>query len=202
MLFDTRVSWSVLILGVLCLLFPFVADLKLPLYDGAIVRAVEHSHALLLLLFAVLSYFFMRPTQLQQGKKQFWIWAVLWWLVLFGRSTSWGRDYFPDVPKIYFRGISVVLMGSVVFMLFSKPLRSEIALKIKTISIPVWAVLLVILGFVISDGIEHHRAYGEIFLRNVEYKDLIEELYEFPLIIGLFLVTLHVMRQDRPVLSE
>ena len=68
MLFDTRVSWSVLILGVLCLLFPFVADLKLPLYDGAIVRAVEHSHALLLLLFAVLSYFFMRPTQLQQGK--------------------------------------------------------------------------------------------------------------------------------------
>lgn len=104
MLFDTRVSWSVLILGVLCLLFPFVADLKLPLYDGAIVRAVEHSHALLLLLFAVLSYFFMRPRQLQQGKKQFWIWAVLWWLVLFGRSTSWGRDYFPDVPKIYFSG--------------------------------------------------------------------------------------------------
>ena len=117
MLIDTRVSWSVLILAVLCLIFPFLADLQFPLLGGAVVRGVENIQALLLLIFAVFSYFYMQPMRLPEGKKYFWIWAVLWWLLLFGRSTSWGRDYFPEVPKVYFRGISVVLIGSVVFML-------------------------------------------------------------------------------------
>ncbi|MCP0723168.1 hypothetical protein KU617_23195, partial [Salmonella enterica subsp. enterica serovar Montevideo] len=40
-----------------------------------------------------------------EGAKQFWLWAVVWWLVLLGRSTSWGRDYFPDEPRILFRMI-------------------------------------------------------------------------------------------------
>lgn len=197
MLIDTRVSWSVLIIAILCVIFPFLADVQFPLLGGAVVRGVENIQALLLLLFAVMSYFYMQPMQLSEGKKYFWIWAVLWWLLLFGRSTSWGRDYFPDVPKFYFRGISVVLIGAVVFMLLVKPLRREIALKIKTMSIPAWAMLLAVLGLIISDGIEHSRVYGAFFLHNLAYKDLMEELYEFPLIIGLFLVAFHVMQRDK-----
>ena len=125
---DTRLSWSVLILAVLCLIFPFLADLQFPLLEGAVVRGVENIQALLLLIFAVFSYFYMYPMHLPEDKKYFWIWAVLWLLLLFGRSTSCGRDYFPEVPKVYFRGISVVLIGSVVFMLLVKPLRHEIAI--------------------------------------------------------------------------
>ncbi|MDH0712974.1 hypothetical protein N5I49_07695 [Acinetobacter johnsonii] len=42
MLIDTRVSWSVLIVSVLCLIFPFLADLQFPLLGGAVVRGVEN----------------------------------------------------------------------------------------------------------------------------------------------------------------
>lgn len=198
---DTRLSWSVLIMAILCLLFPFLADLQLPLFDGATVRVIEDIQALLLLSFAVISYSYMRPMRLPETKKYFWLWAVMWWLLLFGRSTSWGRDYFPDVPKIYFRGISIVLIGSVVCMLAAKPLRVEIMHKFKSASIPAWSILLAILGLIISDAIEHSRIYGEIFLHQAAYKDLMEELYEFPLIIGLFMVTWNIMRQDKQALQ-
>lgn len=42
LLIDTRVSWSVLIVSVLCLIFPFLADLQFPLLGGAVVRGVEN----------------------------------------------------------------------------------------------------------------------------------------------------------------
>ena len=202
MLIDTRVSWSVLIIAILCLIFPFLADVGFPLLGGAVVRGVENIQALLLLMFAVFSYVYMQPMRLSDGKKYFWIWAVLWWLLLFGRSTSWGRDYFPEVPKVYFPGISVVLIGSVVLMLFVKPLRTEIAVKMKTLNLPAWAMLLTVLGLIISDGIEHSRIYGGIFLHQLAYKDLMEELYEFPLILGLFVMAFHIMQRDKRTLDQ
>ena len=67
MLIDTRVSWSVLILAVLCLIFPFLADLQFPLLGVAVVRGVENIQALLLLIFAVFSYFYMQPMRLPEG---------------------------------------------------------------------------------------------------------------------------------------
>lgn len=196
MLIDTRVSWSVLILAVLCLIFPFLADLQFPLLGGAVVRGVENIQALLLLILAVFSYFYMQPMHLPDGKKYFWIWAVLWWLLLFGRSTSWGRDYFPEVPKIYFRGISVLVIAPVVFMLFLAPLRQEIAYKFKHVSLPIWALILAFIGLLMSDGIEHNRFFIHFIFTDFIYKDLMEELYEFPLIIGLFLVAYPLMKQD------
>ncbi|MEG1709509.1 MAG: hypothetical protein RR285_12455 [Acinetobacter sp.] len=202
MLIDTRVSWSVLIIAILCLIFPFLADVGFPLLGGAVVRGVENIQALLLLMFAVFSYVYMQPMRLSDGKKYFWMWAVLWWLLLFGRSTSWGRDYFPEIPKVYFRGISVVLIGSVVLMLFVKPLRTEIAVKMKTLNLPAWAMLLTVLGLIISDGIEHSRIYGGIFLHQLAYKDLMEELYEFPLILGLFMMAFHIMQRDKRALDQ
>ena len=30
------------------------------------------------------------------------------------------------------------------------------------------------------------------------HKDFMEEMYEFPLILGLFMMTLHIMKQDKP----
>ena len=85
--------------------------------------------------------------------------------MLFGRSTSWGRDYFPEVPKIYFRGISVLVIAPVVFMLFLAPLRQEIAYKFKHVSLPIWALILAFIGLLMSDGIEHNRFYSFYFYR-------------------------------------
>jgi len=160
------------------------------------VTVVESIQALMLFGFAVFSFFYIRPFELSKGQKQFWLWSVAWWIMLFGRSTSWGRDYFPEVPKIYFRGISVLVIAPVVFMLFLAPLRQEIAYKFKHVSLPIWALILAFIGLLMSDGIEHNRFFIHFIFTDFIYKDLMEELYEFPLIIGLFLVAYPLMEQD------
>lgn len=117
---------------------------------------------------------------------------------MFGRSISWGRDYFPEVPKVYFRAVSIVLIAPVVFMLFSRHLRAEIVRKFKSVSLPLWVLILSVVGLIAADSIEHGRAISFIFLHDVAYKDFMEEMYEFPLILGLFMMTLHIMKQDKP----
>ena len=179
-----------------CLIFPFLPSLHLPLLGGMTVTAVESIQALMLFGFAVFSFFYIRPFELSKGQKQFWLWSVAWWIMLFGRSTSWRRDYFPEVPKIYFRGISVLVIAPVVFMLFLAPLRQEIAYKFKHVSLPIWALILAFIGLLMSDGIEHNRFFIHFIFTDFIYKDLMEELYEFPLIIGLFLVAYPLMKQD------
>lgn len=196
MKFDFQLSVSILVMMICCLIFPFLPSLHLPLLGGMTVTAVESIQALMLFGFAVFSFFYIRPFELSKGQKQFWLWSVAWWIMLFGRSTSWGRDYFPEVPKIYFRGISVLVIAPVVFMLFLAPLRQEIAYKFKHVSLPIWALILAFIGLLMSDGIEHNRFFIHFIFTDFIYKDLMEELYEFPLIIGLFLVAYPLMKQD------
>lgn len=196
MKFDFRMPILVLVLAVFCFFIPILSDLHVPLMGGATVTAVESLQALLLLGFAVFSYIYIRPYSLTKGQKIFWLWSVAWWIVLFGRSISWGRDYFPDVPKVYFRTISVFVIAPVVFMLFSSTLRKEIAYKFKNALLPFWAVLLSVAGLILSDTIEHGRFFSVFLLHDLNYKDLIEEFYEFPLIVGLFLVAWPIMRAD------
>lgn len=196
MKFDFQLPVSILVMMICCLIFPFLPSLHLPLLGGMTVTAVESIQALMLFGFAVFSFFYIRPFELSKGQKQFWLWSVAWWIMLFGRSTSWGRDYFPEVPKIYFRGISVLVIAPVVFMLFLAPLRQEIAYKFKHVSLPIWALILAFIGLLMSDGIEHNRFFIHFIFTDFIYKDLMEELYEFPLIIGLFLVAYPLMEQD------
>ncbi|WP_180033445.1 hypothetical protein [Acinetobacter sp. YH12233] len=196
MKFDFQLPVSILVMMICCLIFPFLPSLHLPLLGGMTVTAVESIQALMLFGFAVFSFFYIRPFELSKGQKQFWLWSVAWWIMLFGRSTSWGRDYFPEVPKIYFRGISVLVIAPVVFMLFLAPLRQEIAYKFKHVSLPIWALILAFIGLLMSDGIEHNRFFIHFIFTDFIYKDLMGELYEFPLIIGLFLVAYPLMKQD------
>lgn len=194
---DTRLSWPIFVILILCVIFPFFDGIQFTFLGDTEVRLIENMQAFLLLFFAIISYFYMRPFELKQGQKQFWLWAICWWLVLFGRSTSWGRDYFPEVPKIYFRTISVVLIGSVVFTLFQSNLRQEIVHKFKTAAIPIWGLVVAFIGLIISDAIEHNRYIGTLFLTETSNKNLMEELYEFPLILGLFVVAYGLMKADK-----
>lgn len=194
---DTRLSWPIFVILILCVIFPFFDGIQFTFLGDTEVRLIENMQAFLLLFFAIISYFYMRPFELKQGQKQFWLWAICWWLVLFGRSISWGRDYFPEVPKIYFRTISVVLIGSVVFTLFQSNLRQEIVHKFKTAAIPIWGLVVAFIGLIISDAIEHNRYIGTLFLTETSNKNLMEELYEFPLILGLFVVAYGLMKADK-----
>lgn len=197
MLVDTRLTLPIFIILILSFIFPIFEAMNLLSGIEISVRGIENIQALLLLSFAIFSFMFMRPMQLKQGQKQFWLWAVCWWLLLFGRSTSWGRDYFPEVPKVYFRAISVVLIGAVVFPLLTSTLRQEIARKFKTASISVWGIVLAVSGLIISDSIEHGRLISALFLHDMAHKDFVEEMFEFPLILGLFIVAYGVMKQDK-----
>jgi hypothetical protein len=193
---DTRLSWPVLLIIVACAFLPFLEGAQF-LAGHHTVGIIENTQALLLLFFAVFTYFFMQPLKMKSGRKMFWLWAVCWWIVLFGRSTSWGRDYFPEVPKIYFRIISIILIGSIVFPLFSSHLRKEIANQFKRLAIPIWGVILTLIGLIVSDAIEHGRYISTFILSDVKNKDLMEELFEFPLILGLFSIAFSVMKRDR-----
>lgn len=197
MLVDVRLTWPIVILGLLCVLFPFFDEIHFTIWGVTEVRFIENIQALLLLFFAVISYIYMRPLQLKAGQKEFWLWAVCWWILLFGRSTSWGRDYFPEIPKIYFRSISVVLIASVLFPLFQSNLRQELVRKFKTSIIPVWGVMFLVVGLIMSDAIEHHRWIGNLLIDESTNIDLLEELYEFPLILGLFMVAFDLMKTDK-----
>jgi hypothetical protein len=194
---EYRVTWPMIILALLILISPFLPDIGVPLLDGKLVSSIEAVQALMLLVFGVFTYLYMKPLQLNDGKKQFWLWAVFWWILLFGRSTSWGRDYFPEVPKVYFRAISIVVIAPVVFMLFSGNLRKEIGRKFKSVQLSAWAIVLTVIGLIVSDSIEHGRSIANFFLHDVAYKDAIEEMYEFPLILGLFLIALPLMQKDK-----
>lgn len=187
MKFDTRLTSSALVLALVALVIPFTANWHVPLLNGVVVLWIENGQALWLLFGALFTAWYIRPLSRPDGAKQFWLWAVVWWLVLLGRSTSWGRDYFPDHPKMIFRGISVVLIAALVLpVLISKTLRQEIARRLCEESLPLWLLTVTACAFLISDTVEHHRLLAPLFLHSKQYTDLIEELYELPFMIGLF----------------
>lgn len=197
MLISKKLTSPTLGLVALCFIFPFLADLQVPLNGDAAVISIQNIQALMLLIIAIYSYCYIRPDKCVDGKKLFWLWAVFWWIMLLGRSISWGRDFFPDVEHIYFRIISIFFIAPVVLMLFSKKLRQEIVLKFKTARFPIYSFLLALVTVLIADSIEHSRMIAPIFLHDVAYKDFMEEMYEFPVIWGLFEVTYLLMKQEK-----
>lgn len=87
-------------------------------------------------------------------------------------------------------------------MLFSGQLRQEIVNKFKTVKFPTWSFTLALTTFIIADSIEHSRLLFPIFLHDIVYKDFMEEMYEFPIIWGLFEVTYLLMKQDKQDLKR
>ncbi|POP44424.1 hypothetical protein CHU32_03180 [Superficieibacter electus] len=198
MTLKTQFSAAAFFLLLLAVLFPFAADLHLPLLHGEVVEWIENGQALWLLFGAVFTASYIKPLSLEKGSRQFWLWAVVWWVVLLGRSTSWGRDYFPHEPKLVFRTISVILIAALALpILLSSTLRKEIALKLRTAEISLWMALVVVITFLISDSVEHHRLLAPWFLHARQYQDLIEELYEIPFMVGLFFITWDLMKNEK-----
>ncbi|MGX8941850.1 hypothetical protein ACWWJF_17735 [Symbiopectobacterium sp. Eva_TO] len=75
------------------------------------VMVIETFQSLWLLFGSLFTWCYIRPLRRETAAKSFWLWSISWWILLFGRGISWGRDYFPDEPKLYFRIIYIVLIG-------------------------------------------------------------------------------------------
>lgn len=59
-------------------------------------------------------------------------------------------------------------------------------------------VVLSFSGLIISDSIEHERYLSAVlFSGNMAGKDTMEELFEFPLIFGLFMIAYGLMKDDK-----
>ena len=97
MLFSKQLTRPTMVLVGFCIACPFLSLLHPPLFNGLLVQMIEDVQALMLLVIAFFCYFYIRPDRCSEGKKQFWFWAILWWIMLFGRSISWRRYYLPKV---------------------------------------------------------------------------------------------------------
>jgi len=195
---DAQLPFITALLFILSILFPLFPDIPLPVSEARMVNWIENGQALWLLFGALFTFFWVKPWTLTPGQKAFWLWSVAWWVVLLGRSTSWGRVYLPDEPRLIFRAISVVLIAALVLpVLFSGILRKEIALRFRHEMFPLWTVLLVVITFMFSDAVEHHRLIASLVLYDARDQDLLEELYEIPFMLGLFIIAFGMMQRDK-----
>ncbi|EPI8363348.1 hypothetical protein [Escherichia coli] len=196
MKFDFSFSCTSLLLALLSFVFPFITEIDIELYDRYLVKLLETSQTIWLFLCALITMLYAKPWQLTRGNKVFWLWAVGWWIVLFGRSISWGRYYFPDEPRFIFRVISVFLIAGLAFpLLFSVTLRKEIAYRFRHECLSFWLTLLTISTFFIADAVEHHSFLSGGHRLGIQ--ELIEELYESLFMIALFTLTVPMMKRDR-----
>lgn len=197
MKFNFRFNFVALVLLVLLFGILLLAITQTHLLSNWNVHLIEDIQALILLLCVPFTWFYMKPKTLSEQKKWFWLWAIAWWAMFFGRSISWGRDFFPEVPHLYFRIISIFVIAPVIFMLFSAQLRTEIKYKLQSVTFPFWYLFIAILSLFFADSIEHHRFIDTWLMSEGSNVDLIEELYEFPFILALFLSTLYFMKLDK-----
>ncbi len=197
MKFDFRLNGVVLVLFSLLFLTAFLAIAESSVLLTWNVHFLEAVQAIVLLACVPFTWFYVKPKTLNEQKKWFWLWAMAWWLMFFGRSISWGRDFFPEVPHIYYRIISIFVIAPVVFMLFSPHLRAEIKYKWQQVKLPFWYLLIAVLSLFLADSIEHHRFIDTLLLSNHANQDIVEELYENPFILALFFSAFYFMRQDR-----
>lgn len=195
---DAQLPFVTALLFILSILFPLFPEIPLPVSEERLVNWIENGQALWLLFGAVFTLSWIKSWSLTSGQKAFWLWSVAWWVVLLGRSTSWGRVYFPDEPRLLFRAISVVLIAALVLpVLFSGVLRRELAQRFRHETFPLWTVLLVVLTFMFSDAVEHHRLIASLVLYDAHDQDLLEELYEIPFMLGLFIIAFGMMQRDK-----
>jgi len=197
MKFDFRLNGAVLVLFSLLFLTAFLAFAQEAILLTWNVHFFEAVQALVLFACVPFTWFYVKPQTLTEQKKWFWLWAMAWWLMFFGRSISWGRDFFPDVPRIYYRIISIFVIAPVVLMLFSPHLRAEIKYKWQQVRFPFWYLLIAILSLFLADSVEHHRFIDTLLFSYSANREIVEELYENPFIFALFFSALYFMRHDR-----
>ncbi len=197
MKFDFRLNGAVVALFSLLSLTVVLAITQSAVLLTWNVHVVEAFQAILLFICVPFTWFYVRPDTLTEQKKWFWLWAMAWWLMFFGRSISWGRDFFPEVPHFYYRIISIFVIAPVVLMLFSPHLRAEIEHKWKQVRLPFWYLLIAVLSLFFADSVEHHRFIDTWLYGYAANQDIVEELYENPFILALFCAAFYFMRQDR-----
>ncbi|MCX8650339.1 hypothetical protein J3U21_08105 [Gilliamella sp. B2776] len=117
--------------------------------------------------------------------------------MLFGRGISWGRDFFPDIPRIYYKIIASIIIAIPLLSIFLPSIRQEIIRRYKFEIIPVWHLFFAFLFLGIADIAEHRRLGYEFLVLEPDRKDLIEELMEIPCLLSLALTTFYMQKNEQ-----
>lgn len=200
--FDFHFYKSSVFIIILAVLLYITGNFFIPLYNGLTVSLVEHSQSLFLLFMCGYTYHYTKRINGNSDLHKFWIWTIFWWFMLFGRGISWGRDFFPDVPRFYYKIIASFLIAIPILSLFLPTIRREIVRRFKFEPIPVWHVILAFLFLGIADIAEHHRIGHQFLVLSRERKDLIEELMEIPCLLSLALVTFYMQKNEQKRLNS
>ncbi|WP_141670906.1 hypothetical protein [Gilliamella sp. wkB178] len=163
---------------------------------------IEHSQSLFLLFMCAYTYHYAKRVNNDPDLYKFWIWTIFWWFMLFGRGISWGRDFFPEVPRFYYKIIASILMAIPILSIFLPTIRREIARRFKFEEIPVWHIVFAFLFLGIADIAEHHRLGHQFLVITRDRKDLIEELMEIPCLLSLALITFYMQKNEQKRLNS
>lgn len=195
---DKTITPVSLCLLAMVLTAPLITLLPLSMVNEQLLFWVEKGQTAWLLFCMLFTLCYMSPRHLPKGPKLFWLWSALWWLILFGRDTNWGRLFFPEEPRIIFKAVAGVLIITLVAtLLLSSELRRQIKTKYRNTHLPIWSVIWVISAFLLADAVEHHELFSSFYHGQEAYRDLLEELYEIPFMLGLFMIALKLMRMDK-----
>lgn len=192
-------SLFIILLGVFLYIF---GNFFIPLYNGLTVTLIEHLQSLFLLFMCSYTFYYAKCVQHHATLYKFWIWTIFWWLMLFGRGISWGRDFYPDIPRFYYKIIAAIVMGIPLLTTFLPTIRKEIARRYKFESIPFWHIFFAFLFLGIADMAEHHRMGHKFLVLTRERKDLIEELMEIPCLLCIALTTFYMQTNEQKRLSK
>lgn len=191
-------SIFIIILGIF---FYIVGNYYIPLYNGLAVTLIEHIQSLFLLSMCLYTWHYAKRVTSTPDIHMFWIWTIFWWFMLFGRGISWGRDFFPGVPRFYYKIIATIIIAMPLITLFLPTIRREIARRYKFEKIPFWHIFLAFLFLGIADIAEHYRIGHQFLVIYKERKDLIEELMEVPCLLCLALTTFYMQNNEQKRLN-
>lgn len=200
--FDTHFYKSSMIIVILSFCLYIAGNFFIPLYGKVTVSLVEHLQSLFLLFMCCYTYFYAKKVKNHLNLYKFWVWTIFWWFMLFGRGISWGRDFFPEVPRFYYKIIAGILIGIPFLTIFLPTIRQEIARRYKYEKIPVWHIFFAFLFLGIADIAEHHRIGHQFLVLSNERKDLIEELMEIPCLLSLALITFYMQKNEQKRLNK
>ena len=200
--FDTHFYKSSMFIVILSIFLYITGNFWLPLYNKLTVSLVEHLQSLFLLFMCCYTYHYAKSVKNHTNLFKFWIWTIFWWFMLFGRGISWGRDFFPDVPRIYYKIIASIIIAIPLLTIFLPTIRQEIVRRYKYETIPVWHLFFAFLFLGIADVAEHRRLGYEFLVLEPTRKDLIEELLEIPCLLSLALTTFYMQKNEQKRLNK
>lgn len=148
-------------------------------------QIIENAQLFLLLAGSAIS---IRLAVEQKSDRLFWLWAALWWILLFGRSINWGRLYFPGFPREYYRLIGLFISLMLLLPWFITQYRQSLMNIVHRAGIPYKILMMLAAIFLMVDQVEQNRMLFQSISSFISFHntELLEEIIESFFIIGLF----------------